>query len=281
MSLETLELDKKMQEYSISEFRNYPEYVKICEAFCIGLYSIQNAINYLSDMQNVDKAEGIWLDYLGWLVGITRSTYDILQYFCVNAEHINVEKLFYFEGSSSVGKGSLEDIYFKKRIRAKIGYNTSKTTRNENIRIIEGMINADKVIIDNAKNFDNFTEVGNPTITDGVTPTTRYTVVGNPTITDGVTPTTRYTVVGNPTITNGVASNFSTNNYLTQPNAITINDNGEFRIDFKFNCTVASSLQYIFDLYNTTGEEVFLRRATNGAYVLICFVNGTAIWQSV
>ena len=47
MSLETYKLDKKMLEYSISQFRSVPEYVKICEAFTIGAESIQNAINYL------------------------------------------------------------------------------------------------------------------------------------------------------------------------------------------------------------------------------------------
>ncbi len=149
MSLEVFELDKKMLEYSISQFRNIPEYVKICEAFTIGLGQIQFAINYLSDMQDVDKAEGVWLDYLAWLVGTTRQNYDILQYFCVNAAHLNVEKLFYFEGISTIQKGDLQDIYLRKKIRAKIAYNTSKATRNENIKIIEGMVNADKVVISN------------------------------------------------------------------------------------------------------------------------------------
>ena len=149
MSFETYELDKKMLEYSISQFRNIPEYVKICEAFCVGLGMIQYAINYLSDAQNVDKAEGIWLDYLAWLVGTTRVTYDILQYFCVNAPHLNVEKLFYFEGISSIETGTLQDSYLRKKIKAKVAYNTSKATRNENIKIIQGMVNADKVVISN------------------------------------------------------------------------------------------------------------------------------------
>lgn len=215
MALETLELDKKMQEFSISQFRNVPEYVKMCEAFCVGLYTIQNGVNYLSDMTDVDKAEGIWLDYLAWLVGTSRISYDFLRYFCLNrtgefiyygwkynndvvytlsgtpevgdkvfsdtdatvlgtvaatatntitvsgttytkdadentvmpAGDLNVEKEFYFEGISSLETGSLQDGYLRKRIKAKIAYNTSKATRNENIRIIQGMVNADKVVI--------------------------------------------------------------------------------------------------------------------------------------
>lgn len=169
MALITYELDKKMLEYSISQYRVVPEYVKICEAFCVGLATIQTAIDYLSDMIDVDKAEGIWLDYLAWLVGTSRSSYDITQYFCVNAPHLNVEKLFYFEGISTLENGSIEDVTLRKKIKAKVAYNTSKATRNENIRIIEGMVNADKVIIEKAKIFDNFTIVGNPTISsDGV-----------------------------------------------------------------------------------------------------------------
>ena len=63
MALETYELDKKMLEYSISQFRNIPEYVKICEAFAVGLGTIQSGVDYLSDMLDVDKAEGVWLIY--------------------------------------------------------------------------------------------------------------------------------------------------------------------------------------------------------------------------
>jgi len=147
MSLETFDLDKKMLEYSISEFRNIPEYVKICEAFAVGATSIQDAINYLSNMIDIDKAEGIWLDYIGWLVGTSRKTFDVSQYFCLNMPHLNVSKLFYFEGISSTERGNLQDMYFKKRIKAKIAYNTSKATRNENIKIMQGVFNADKVII--------------------------------------------------------------------------------------------------------------------------------------
>ena len=149
MALETYELDKKMLEYSISQFRNIPEYVKMCEAFAVGLATIQNSVDYLSDMIDLDKAEGIWLDYIAWLVGTNRTTYDILQFFCVNAPHLNVEKYFYFEGISSLEKGSVQDVALRRRIKAKIAYNTSKATRNENIKIIEGLVNADKVVISN------------------------------------------------------------------------------------------------------------------------------------
>lgn len=149
MALETYEVDKKMLEYSISQFRNIPEYLKMCEAFTVGLSTIQTSVDYLSDMIDLDKAEGTWLDYIAWLVGTKRSSYDITQYFCVNEPHLNVEKYFYFEGVSTLESGTLDDVYLRKRIKAKVAYNTSKCTRNENIRIIKGMINADKVVISN------------------------------------------------------------------------------------------------------------------------------------
>lgn len=149
MALETYELDKKMLEYSISQFRNIPEYVKICEAFALGAVTVQDAVDYLSNMIDIEKAEGIWLDYIAWLVGTDREAYNILDFFCVNSPHLNVEKYFYFEGITPDSKGNLIDVLLRKRIRAKIGYNTSKCTRNENIRIIKGIFNAEKVVIAN------------------------------------------------------------------------------------------------------------------------------------
>lgn len=149
MTIVKLDLDKKMLEYSISEFRNIPEYIKICEAFCIGLSKIQDGVDYLSDMINLNKAEGVWLDYIGWLVGTTRSYADITRFFCVNAEDLNELKYFWFKDQSIGANGTLDDEYFRRKIYAKIGYNTSKCTRNENIKIIKNMTFANHVIIDN------------------------------------------------------------------------------------------------------------------------------------
>ena len=152
MTIETLQLDKKMLEYSISQFRNIPEYVNMCEAFSVGAETIQNAVDYLSNMINKDKAEGVWLDYIGWLVGIVRQEYvDTSEFFCVNAEDVNVSKRFYFPTiSSTLGYTSdLSDNLLQKQINAKISYNVSNGTREDNIRIIKSLVNADKVIIEN------------------------------------------------------------------------------------------------------------------------------------
>jgi hypothetical protein len=73
----------------------------------------------------------------------------MLQFFCVNAPHLNEEKYFYFEGESDFAKGNLSDVLFRQKIKAKIAYNASKGTREENLRIIKGITNADVVVITN------------------------------------------------------------------------------------------------------------------------------------
>ena len=148
MTLQKLELDKLMQQYSISQFRNIPEYVKICEAFTVGLGTIQDTVDYLSDVFNLDKTTGIWLDYVGWLVGDTRGEYiDTDKYFCVNAEDVNVSKFFYFPNSINNSSSSLSDELFRGQIKAKIAYNVSKGTREDLIKIIKYLVNADRVIV--------------------------------------------------------------------------------------------------------------------------------------
>lgn len=170
MGLETFELDKVMLSNSIGTFRFNPAYIKMCEAHAKGLGTIQEGIDYMSDLLNVDKANGIWLDYIGALVGIDRTAFDMTQYFCVNLPHINQEKEFYFPKSSIYSKSSLSDIIFRGRIKAKIGYNISKGTREENLYIIKYLTNATEVKLTHAKeyNSDIFTNVGNLTIDDGV-----------------------------------------------------------------------------------------------------------------
>lgn len=136
-----------LQDNTISILKNYPRFLTLLKVIANRLDNLQDCVNYLCENMSIETAEGIWLDYLAWLVGTTREAYNILNFFCVNAPHLNVEKLFYFEGITPDAKGNLQDVLLRKRIRAKIAYNTSNATRNENIRIIQGMFNADKVII--------------------------------------------------------------------------------------------------------------------------------------
>ena len=159
MTLEKIELDKKMLEYSISQFRVIPEYEKICEAFTVGLSSIQDVVDYLSNMIDIDEAEGIWLDYIGWLVGEFRGEYiDTAKYFCANQTgtdefgnpigDINKSKFFYFSSLIAGNNSDLSDDLYRAQIKAKILYNNSNGTREDLIKIIKLLLNADKVIIE-------------------------------------------------------------------------------------------------------------------------------------
>ena len=89
-----------------------------------------------------------------------------------------------------------------------------------------------------------------------------------------------YEVVGSPVISDdGVASGFSNSNYVKKDNVITIGSNGEFHIDFKFNCEHYTDYQYILDLHKTTSDEIIIRRNIDNSYHCVCFVSGKAIFN--
>lgn len=136
-----------MQKYSISQLRQNKDYQILCK--CIGNQydNLQKVSQYLLNSCNIDKAEGVWLDYLGWLVGTTRQYFNIARFFSVNNDDLNVKKYFWFANQSIGQTELLSDELFKKRIYAKIGYNTTKGTRDDNIYIIKNMTNARKVKI--------------------------------------------------------------------------------------------------------------------------------------
>lgn len=136
-----------MQKYSISQLRQNKDYLILCK--CIGNQydNLQKVSQYLLNSCDIDKAEGVWLDYLGWLVGTTRQYFNIARFFSVNNDDLNVEKYFWFANQTIGQIASLSDELFRKRIYAKIGCNTTKGTREDNIYIIKNMTNAEKVKI--------------------------------------------------------------------------------------------------------------------------------------
>ena len=136
-----------MQKYSISQLRQNKDYQILCK--CIGNQydNLQKVSQYLLNSCDIDKAEGVWLDYLGWLAGTTRQYFNIARFFSVNNDDVNVEKYFWFANQTIGQIASLSDELFRKRIYAKIGYNTTKGTRKDNIYIIKNMTNAEKVKI--------------------------------------------------------------------------------------------------------------------------------------
>ena len=126
----------KMQEYSISQLRANPDYLLFCK--CIGndYNNLQKVSEYLLDMANIDKAEGKYLDYIGWLVGTTRSYFNLARFFSVNNDDVNAVKYFWFKNQTIGQTADLSNELFRRRIYAKIGYNTTKGTRENNIYII-------------------------------------------------------------------------------------------------------------------------------------------------
>lgn len=138
----------KMQEYSISQLRQNPDYLLFCK--CIGndYNNLQKVSEYLLDMANIDKAEGKYLDYIGWLVGTTRSYFNLARFFSVNNDDVNAVKYFWFKNQTIGQTTDLSDELLRRRIYAKIGYNMTKGTRENNIYIIKNMSFADKVLIE-------------------------------------------------------------------------------------------------------------------------------------
>ena len=151
--MEQIDYYTNLQQFIISQFRNNVGVLQILKAISLQFENKQIIINYLSNCLNIDKAEGIFLDYIGWLVGTSRSYFDITPYFKANSKDVNVTKYLWFENPQTnfiFPKGSLIDNFFRLRIKAKIASNTSKGTSDENITIIKKMTFANNVIITQA-----------------------------------------------------------------------------------------------------------------------------------
>lgn len=138
---------KKMQFYAVSQFRQNPDYINLCEAIGNDYNDLKKISQFILDCVDIDNASGIWLDYIGWLVGTTREYFNVAQFFSVNSADVNVEKYFWFPDQKIEQISDLKDNLFRKRIYAKIGYNISTGTREENIYILKNMTNANHVKI--------------------------------------------------------------------------------------------------------------------------------------
>ena len=140
------------QKYSISQLRACQEYLAMIYADADLKENMQNGVKYLLDSIDIDKAEGVFLDYIGLLVGTSRKYFDTSVYFRINSSDVNTEKYIWFSQPATdfiAPAGSLEDINFRNRIKSKSASNVSKCTREDNINIIKNMTFANKVIIKN------------------------------------------------------------------------------------------------------------------------------------
>lgn len=111
--------------------------------------NIQAVILYLLNTLQIDKARGVWLDLIGAEVGALRDDVDFGDYFCANAEHVNVEKRFWFTNSGENPENhiTLNDAEFINKIYAYIASDTSSGTQNEIINIVKFLTGADNVIV--------------------------------------------------------------------------------------------------------------------------------------
>lgn len=138
----------KNQEYSLGQFRNVPEYLALSSCDADSKDKLQTNVRYLLNSTSIDKASGFLLDYIGWLVGTDRKYFDLSNYFCVNKEDVNEERYIYFRNQEN-STSTLQDELFRNKIKARASSNHSKCTREENIKIIKYITNAETVVIEN------------------------------------------------------------------------------------------------------------------------------------
>ena len=137
----------KMKYYAVSQYRVNEDYKNFCEVIGKDLNDLKAISEYLLKSIDIETASGVWLDYLGWLVGTSRGIFDISQFFTVNAADVNIPQYIWFPDQTVGSQSNLKDDLFRRRIYAKIGYNISKGTRAENNYIIKNMTFADSIKI--------------------------------------------------------------------------------------------------------------------------------------
>lgn len=135
--------------YCLPYLRCNKDVVTILKAIGNRFNKLQAVILYLLNSLQISKARGIWLDLIGVEVGALREDVDYGDYFCANAEHVNVEKRFWFTNSTNdpLRQISLSDAEFINKIYAYIASDTSSATQNEIINIVKFLTGAENVIV--------------------------------------------------------------------------------------------------------------------------------------
>lgn len=160
-----IDFQKRMQFYAISQLRQNPDYVNLCEVIGNDFNDLKKVSEYILKNIDIDTASGIWLDYIGWLVGTTRGIFDLSTFFSVNSADLNVPIYIWFPDQTVGTETNLTDDLFRRRIYAKIGYNVSRCTREENIKIIKNMTFSEHVKIKRVAPLElNITLIGNQII---------------------------------------------------------------------------------------------------------------------
>lgn len=147
--MQPIDFKVKMLNDLLPYFRGSEDIDINIEAIAEQFDNVEDAIFYLLESLNIRQARGVWLDYVGSEVGADRD--ELIRddrFFQINSEDINDEKLFYnSQTSSALRPISLDDQAYLQKILAKIGENTTSATRNENLRIIKLLADAEQVFI--------------------------------------------------------------------------------------------------------------------------------------
>lgn len=142
-------IDYKVQalKFILPYFRTNKDIVAILNAIASRFNLLQNVVKDLRESLYIKNARGVWLDYIGDEVGAQRDEADFGNYFCVNRDHINVEKQFYFLSSGLDPKSplTLSDAEFIQKIYAYIGANSSSGSIEEILEIIKTITNANDI----------------------------------------------------------------------------------------------------------------------------------------
>lgn len=136
-------------KYLLPYFRTQTPIKNLIQSIGRTFEHLAMSLTYLRSTLDISTARGVWLDKIGREVGAQRDEKEYGNYFCINRQHINTEKMFYFtnSGIDPYSPINLEDAEFVQKIRAYIGANNSGSSVNELVKIIKTITNAEKVII--------------------------------------------------------------------------------------------------------------------------------------
>lgn len=133
------------------QFKNKEVFDKFLQILVAGDNDIQETLKQVMQLRSIDTATGVQLDNLGELVGQPRELLeaDLYEYFgfqgAVNAQSmgttqdVTIGGLFYSYGTPFGGNVLLDDETYRKFIKAKILKNTTASTPEEFIAVINAI----------------------------------------------------------------------------------------------------------------------------------------------
>jgi hypothetical protein len=141
------------------QFKNKPVFDKFLQLLLHGQEELQGVFKDLMQLRSVDTATGAQLDLIGNIVGQERTLIEaeIYKYFAMQGVtdaqtfgDLNISSAggwFYDLGQSMGGNVKLDDITYRKFIKAKIYKNVTACTPEEYIKIVKLIFDVDQIYI--------------------------------------------------------------------------------------------------------------------------------------